>query len=108
MNRPDPRDFKNLLTRPDPTREILKPLDPTRPDPVRFLKVMTRPDPTRPAGRVKTRESPANNLTIKLYWCSMCALQFVTIPGMIEVVSLGGSIGTDTACAERRWVEISE
>ena len=32
MTRPDPRDFENLLTRPDPTR----------PDP-------TRPDPTRPA-----------------------------------------------------------
>ena len=25
MTRPDPRDFENLLTRPDPTREILKP-----------------------------------------------------------------------------------
>ena len=33
MTRPDPRDFENLLTRPDPTREILKPLDPTRRDP---------------------------------------------------------------------------
>ena len=58
MARPDPRDFGNLLTRPDPTPDILKPLDPTRPDP-------TRPDPrdfetplTRPAGRVMTREKP--------------------------------------------------
>ena len=25
MTRPDPRDFENLFTRPDPTREILKP-----------------------------------------------------------------------------------
>ena len=33
MTRPDPRDFDNLLTRPDLTREILKSLDPTRPDP---------------------------------------------------------------------------
>ena len=24
MTRPDPRDFENLVTRPDPTREILK------------------------------------------------------------------------------------
>ena len=36
MTRPDPRDLENLLTRPDPTREILKPLDPTRPDPRDF------------------------------------------------------------------------
>ena len=36
MTRPDPRDFENLLTRPDPTREILKPLDPTGPDPRDF------------------------------------------------------------------------
>ena len=38
--RPDPRYIEKLLTRPDPTRDILKLLDPTRPDP-------TRPDPTR-------------------------------------------------------------
>ena len=36
MTRPDPRDFENLLTRTDPTREILKPLDPTRPEPRDF------------------------------------------------------------------------
>ena len=42
---PDPRDFENLLTRPDPTRP-----DPTRPDPTRparFEILLTRPDPTR-------------------------------------------------------------
>ena len=80
MTRPDPRDFENLLTRPDPTREILKPFDPTRPDPRDFENLLTRPDPTReilkrdnptrpdprdfetpltrPAGRVMTREKP--------------------------------------------------
>ena len=50
--RPDPRDLENLLTRPDPPREIFKPLDPTRPDPTReILKPLdpTRPDPIRPA-----------------------------------------------------------
>ena len=49
MTRPDPRDFENLLTQPDLTREILnlltrpdlngeilKPFDPTRPDPRDF------------------------------------------------------------------------
>ena len=80
MTRPDPRDFENLLTRPDPIREILKPCDPTRPDPRDFENLLTRPDPTReilkrddstrpdprgletlltrPAGRVMTREKP--------------------------------------------------
>ena len=80
MSQPDPRDFENLLTRPDPTREILKPLDPTRHDPRYFENILTRPDPTReilkrndptrsnprdfetpltrPAGRVMTREKP--------------------------------------------------
>ena len=47
MTRPDLRDFENLLTRPDPTREILKPFDPTRPDPRDFENLLTRPDPTR-------------------------------------------------------------
>ena len=45
MIRPDPRDFENLLTRPDPAREMLKPLDPTQPDPRDFFKPI---DPTRP------------------------------------------------------------
>ena len=36
MTGPDPRDFDNLLTRPDPIREILKPLDPIGPDPRYF------------------------------------------------------------------------
>ena len=47
MTRPDPRDFNKLLTRPDPTLEILKPLDPTRPDPRDFEAAIdpTRPDP---------------------------------------------------------------
>ena len=44
MTRPDPRDVENLLTRPDPTREILKPLDPARPDPRDFEAYL--PDPT--------------------------------------------------------------
>ena len=46
MTLPDPRDFENLLTQPDPTRAILKPLDPTRPD-SRDLEA-SRPNPTRP------------------------------------------------------------
>ena len=80
MTRPDPRDFENLLTRPDPTREIWKPRDPTRPDPRYFENLLTRPDPnreilkrndstrpdprdfdtplTQPAGWVMTREKP--------------------------------------------------
>ena len=37
MIRPDPRDFEKLLTRPDPTREILKRNDPTGPDPTREI-----------------------------------------------------------------------
>ena len=53
MTRPDPRDFENLLTRPDPTREILRPIDPTRPDPQDFETPLTRP-----AGWVMTREKP--------------------------------------------------
>ena len=53
MTRPDPRDFANLLTRPDPTREISKRNDPTRPDPRDFGTPLTRP-----AGRVMTREKP--------------------------------------------------
>ena len=36
MTRPEPRVFENLLTRPDPTRDMLKPLDPTRADPRDF------------------------------------------------------------------------
>ena len=53
MTRPDPRDFENLLTRPDPTREFLKPIDPTRPDPRDCETPLTRP-----AGGVMTREKP--------------------------------------------------
>ena len=49
MTQPDPtRDISKPLdpTRPDPTREISKPLDPTRPDPTREI---SKPlDPTRP------------------------------------------------------------
>ena len=52
MTRPDPRDFENLLTRPDPTHEILKRNGPTRPDPRHFETPLTRP------GRVMTREKP--------------------------------------------------
>ena len=75
------------MTQPDPTREILKPLDQTgpdltRPDPGDFGNLLTRPNPTReilkrndptrpdprgfetsltrPAGRVMTREKPWN------------------------------------------------
>ena len=50
MTRPDPRDFDNLLTRPDPTRDILK-RDifkrdgPTRPDPRDFETPMTGEKP---------------------------------------------------------------
>ena len=46
MTRPDPRDFENLLTQPDPIREILKLLDQTRPDPTR--EILKHLDPTRP------------------------------------------------------------
>ena len=45
--------FQTLLTQPDPTREISKPLDPTRPDPRRFETPLTLP-----AGRVMSREKP--------------------------------------------------
>ena len=46
-----PVNFKNLLTRADPTREISKKLftrsDPTRPDPTREIFLTIRPDLTR-------------------------------------------------------------
>ena len=49
MTRPDPRDFENLLTRTDPTREFLKPLDPTRHDTTR--EILKPIDPTGPDPR---------------------------------------------------------
>ena len=36
LTRIDPRKLRYVLTRPDPTREILKPPDPTGPDPRDF------------------------------------------------------------------------
>ena len=55
--RPDPRDFKNLLTPPEPTgpARFAQPVNPPRP--ARFEKLLTRPDPTRPAAFRLTRET---------------------------------------------------